>query len=345
MRPTKTPKPTKLPTHSPTKKPTKSPTLKPTKQPTIPKPTHSPTNHPTMNPTDAWDNPQPVASKSGKNGRKKAQHDSKEQGFDELIQSANTNRGLEQNCITFYDCADLQMMHQLERDLMTKEDGNALIIVHDLEYHKLSKDKSKDKSTKYVKEYYTGAHSLAAQLTTVEECFVPCVTASNGTILSYTYDVKQVKKWIKTVIYSIGISGNSTRTLFNEIYDSVSERHSNSNVSSVHDLLAFMKDVFQTAPDMWKQMQLLSKPKIKRMNTPYNIPLMVDIDPVIFHSASVMRVVLDFLRLSWLGVINLICDMVTDSFNSWATHSHVINATKWNQERMAYRLELKTSMM
>eukprot|EP01083_Nonionella_stella_P190840 706704_1 len=327
MRPTKPPtaQPTKQPTHAPTNKPTKFPTFKPTKRPIIPKPTQSPTHHPTIKPTDAWDRPAHVVTlpKAGKNGRQKPPKNSEEQGFDALIQSANANRGIEQNCIIFYDCADVQMMHQLERDLITREYGNELIIVRDWDHHGLSKDKSMiyihPHKFQKVKEYYTDAHYLAGHLIRFEDCFEPSVTT-----VGYTYDVHRIKKWMQTVICSIAASVNSTKALFDSIYHGVSERHSQSNVSHVHALLKFMDDTFDMALHILKQ-----KHKPRRMNKA--LMGQPDVDPHIFHSSSVMLVVLDFYTDAWLCVLNMMRTMVTDSFNSWGTHSFVVNGTL-NQE-------------
>eukprot|EP01083_Nonionella_stella_P145904 458191_1 len=309
--------------------------------------TTKPTKHPTITPTDAWDKPLPVASSSskpGKNGRKKPQHDPEEQGFDALIQSANANRGIEQNCIIFYDCADVQMMHQLERDLITREYGNELIIVRNLDYHGLSKDKSiiniHPHKFQKVKEYYTDPYYLAQHLLSFEDCFVPSETALNGTVTRYTYNVHHIKQWIGTVIQFIAVSTNKTRQLFNVIDDLVTVRHRvthhNANSSLVHVLLVFMREIFRTAPDLLKQRQ--HKHRNQRMNKPMMEP--PDVNPRIFHSARVMRAVLDFYAISCLSVIEMICKQVTDSFTSWATHSFVVNVTSWRHNMEQYRLDL-----
>eukprot|EP01083_Nonionella_stella_P179152 635268_1 len=325
------------PTLQPTLRTTRSPTAKPTMRPTK---TTKPTKHPTITPTDAWDKPLPVASSSskpGKNGRKKPQHDPEEQGFDALIQSANANRGIEQNCIIFYDCADVQMMHQLERDMITREYGNELIIVRNLDYHGLSKDKSiiniHPHKFQKVKEYYTDAHYLAGHLISFADCFEPSVTT-----VGYTYDVHRIKKWMQTVICSIAASVNSTKALFDSIYHGVSERHSQSNVSHVHALLKFMDDTFDMALHILKQ-----KHKPRRMNKA--LMGQPDVDPHIFHSSSVMLVVLDFYTDAWLCVLNMMRTMVTDSFNSWATHSFAVNCTLVNQDIENSHQDLKVKLV
>eukprot|EP01083_Nonionella_stella_P047461 127001_1 len=343
MRPTKPPtaQPTKQPTHAPTNKPTKFPTFKPTKRPIIPKPTQSPTHHPTIKPTDAWDRPAHVVTlpKAGKNGRQKPPKNSEEQGFDALIESANTNREFEQKSIIIYDCADAKMMHQLERDLIAK---NELIVVRDWDYHGLPKEKSKITSHKFpkVKEYYTDPYYLAQHLLSFEDCFLPSETALNGTVTRYTYNVHHIKQWIGTVIQFIAVSTNKTRQLFNVIDDLVTVRHRvthhNANSSLVHVLLVFMREIFRTAPDLLKQRQ--HKHRNQRMNKPMMEP--PDVNPRIFHSARVMRAVLDFYAISCLSVIEMICKQVTDSFTSWATHSFVVNVTSWRHDMEQYRLDL-----